>query len=368
MSLGSFKKLQLDDCLMLFIIFTFTGDVISVNQVAINGSNYLPPGKAEKLSPDEIKAAVWGSKMTVALEEFQLTTTWLVKACLLILYSRLTIGLKEHRIVKIVSAYCAFGYLLVQTLYLAVWCRPIEEYWQVPAHQNKPQCVSYMNHMITATVFNISSDVMMLCIPIPLVFRTTLPLKRKLILCGVFSLGIFVVLTAVLNRYYNFTVPYSPIFLNWYIGEAATAVYVANVPLLWPLLKSIFNLDTWSRVRPTFPSHSHSNENSHHSRFHRTKKMRLERLESSSDSIVGHEGTLGHPSGWNQEQEVRTGSEERIVSTRCTELPTLKVTHDPLELMPYGSSGYRTQVGAKLNEDVEKGEIVRTIKIEQYSS
>jgi len=70
--------------------FTFTGDVVSVNQVAVNGSNYLPPGEAEKLSTEGVKAAVWGSKMTVALEEFQLTTIWLVKACLLLMYSRLT--------------------------------------------------------------------------------------------------------------------------------------------------------------------------------------------------------------------------------------------------------------------------------------
>ena len=75
---------------LLCLQFTFTGDVVSVNQVAVNGSNYLPPGEAEKLSTEEVKAAVWGSKMTVALEEFQLTTTWLVKACLLLMYSRLT--------------------------------------------------------------------------------------------------------------------------------------------------------------------------------------------------------------------------------------------------------------------------------------
>jgi len=60
-------------------------------------------------------------------------------------------GLKEHRVVKIVAAYCAFGYLLVQVLYLAVWCHPIEEYWRVPFNPNKrmllkkaPRCPSYI--------------------------------------------------------------------------------------------------------------------------------------------------------------------------------------------------------------------------------
>jgi hypothetical protein len=70
--------------------FTFTGVIASTNQVANNGSNYLPPGAAELLTPQEVVSAIYGSKMTLVLEEFTLTTTWLVKACMLPMYSRLT--------------------------------------------------------------------------------------------------------------------------------------------------------------------------------------------------------------------------------------------------------------------------------------
>jgi len=58
-----------------------------------------------------------------------------------------------------------------------------------------------------------------------------LNLHRKLILYSIFSLGIFVILVAVLNRYYNFSIPYSPIFLNWYVRELSTTVFVANILL-----------------------------------------------------------------------------------------------------------------------------------------
>ena len=68
----------------------FTGVVVSSNQVAINGSNYVPDGTVEGWSPEQIDAAEWGSKMLLALEEFMLATLWLVKACLLLLYARLT--------------------------------------------------------------------------------------------------------------------------------------------------------------------------------------------------------------------------------------------------------------------------------------
>jgi hypothetical protein len=69
---------------------TFTGVIVSTMQVATNGSNYLPPGAAELLTEPEIVSAIWGSKMTLILEEFTLTTTWLIKACMLLMYSRLT--------------------------------------------------------------------------------------------------------------------------------------------------------------------------------------------------------------------------------------------------------------------------------------
>jgi hypothetical protein len=37
-----------------------------------------------------VAEAVWGSKMLVVLEEFMVCTLWMVKACLLILYARMT--------------------------------------------------------------------------------------------------------------------------------------------------------------------------------------------------------------------------------------------------------------------------------------
>ncbi|KAL8686649.1 MAG: hypothetical protein Q9218_006960 [Villophora microphyllina] len=257
--LGSFKKLQIDDWLMVFVIATFTGVMVSVNKVSQNLSNYLPPGVAETFTPKEHANAVYGSKFVMILEEFMLANTWLCKACLLILYHQISKLTTHNKWVKIVAAYCVFGYVLTQILYLGVWCRPIQQYWQVPVDNS--QCASYYHHLITAAVFNITSDLAMLWIPIPILMKARLPLKRKIILCAVFSLGVLVVrlpspyrphkplfsflslipmksatttdkpphqqiLSAILNRYYNFHAGYgSLIYLNWYVGEAATSVF-----------------------------------------------------------------------------------------------------------------------------------------------
>lgn len=57
------------------------------------------------------------------------------------------------------------------------------------------------------------------------------------------------ILCAILNRVTNFTAPYgSLIYLNWYAGETATAVIVANVPHLWPLISRVFNLGSFKHI------------------------------------------------------------------------------------------------------------------------
>ena len=98
----------------------------------------------------------------------------------------------------------------MELLFFAVWCRPFHNYWSVPAAN--PQCSTYHDHLVVNTVFNISSDLMMLCIPLPILIRAKLPLQKKLILCIVFSMGIFVIICAVLSKYYSFSLPYG---IDW---------------------------------------------------------------------------------------------------------------------------------------------------------
>jgi len=173
---------------MVFAAANFTGVMVSVNAVAVNGSSYMDPEVAAALTPEEKEHAVFGSIMTFVLEIFTLTCIWTIKACLLILYYRLTASLRKQQIaVLCIGGYCVVGYILVVALLVGYWCAPTYEYWAVP--YNNSQCATYYNHMIFATAWNISSDLMLLAIPFPIVFKTQLPLKRKIGLCCVLGLG-----------------------------------------------------------------------------------------------------------------------------------------------------------------------------------
>lgn len=238
---GTMKKLQIDDWIMTLAFSVYTAFVVSINIVANANSNLFPPGfDINGLTAQEISDREYGSKIVLVVEECQCVTIWAAKACLLIMYYRLTIALKENIVVKILAAYVAFGFVFMEIFYLGVWCRPFRNYWAVPT--TNIQCNAATNHLITNAVFNISSDVAMLTMALQMLIRSRLPIRRKLILSGIFGLGIFVILAAVLNKYYSFSQPFGSLWTFWYVRESSTALLVANLPFTWTLLRRIFNL------------------------------------------------------------------------------------------------------------------------------
>lgn len=77
------------------------------------------------------------------------------------------------------------------------------------------QCNTAMNHLITNAVFNLSSDTILLIIALPMFIRSRLPARKKIALVCVFGLGVFVILCAILNKYYSFTDPFGSEWTFW---------------------------------------------------------------------------------------------------------------------------------------------------------
>ncbi|KAF2497587.1 hypothetical protein BU16DRAFT_506050 [Lophium mytilinum] len=238
---GTITKLQIDDWVMAFTLCLYTVLVVCINIVAHANSNLLPPGfDVNHLTPQDIRDREYGSKMILVVEQCQISIIWLSKVCLLIMYYRLTYNLKENIVIKFLVVYVAASFLIMEICYLAVWCRPFSNYWAVPTPNI--QCSAATHHLIMNAVFNLSSDLMMLVVALQMLIRSRLPLRRKIVLSGIFGLGIFVILAAVLNKYYSFTQPFGGQWTYWYVRESSTALLVANLPFCWTLLRRLFNL------------------------------------------------------------------------------------------------------------------------------
>ncbi|KAF2666864.1 hypothetical protein BT63DRAFT_321328 [Microthyrium microscopicum] len=237
----SILRLQIDDWMIIVALASHTAFIAAINKESHYSSNLIAPGEnVNTFSAAERASRIYGSKLTVVVEQLQCLTVWLVKSCLVILYYRLTKSLRLNKFVIALGVYVLVGFIVMEILYFGVWCRPFHNYWALPTPSK--QCDAATNHLITNAVFNISSDVIMLCIAFSLFVGNNLAWNRKLILGGVFGLGIFSILSAVLNKYYSFTHPFGSQWTFWYVRESSTALIVANIPFTWTLLRRMFKL------------------------------------------------------------------------------------------------------------------------------
>lgn len=238
---------------MLVAFAFYTTLVICLNVIVMGGgSNLFPPEDLPTFTQDDIEEKILGSKIVIVSEQAMLNTIFLIKAAMLIMYLRLTSGLHQRKIVKGIAIYTACGWVGTELAFFFV-CRPFSDYWAVPPHD--PQCTTFEYYAITQACFNISSDLLMLGIMLPLLLQVNLPVKQKLALIGLFSMGFFVILAAILTKYFNLIDVYSTVYMLWYVRESSTAMYVANLPMIWPMLREWFPY-----LRKITPGHRSTND------------------------------------------------------------------------------------------------------------
>lgn len=119
-----------------------------------------------------------------------LNVIWTLKACMLFMYARMISGTTYSKWIKIVAVWVVLGWVAVQIAFFTA-CRPFTGYWAVPPPN--PQCTTLEHFAIIQAVFNISSDCLIIILPLPMIKSLSLPLKQKLGLFILFSMGTFVV-------------------------------------------------------------------------------------------------------------------------------------------------------------------------------
>ncbi|KAK0107942.1 hypothetical protein ONS96_003727 [Cadophora gregata f. sp. sojae] len=245
------RGLQPDDYLMLVAGGLYTTLIVCLNVIAGGGgSNLYLPEDYDTFTPQNIQERIKGSKIVVISEQAMLNVIYVIKACMLIMYTRLTLGLQVQRMVLYLTIYVALGWLATEIAFFTA-CTPFSGYWAMPPPN--PQCTTLEHYAIIQACFNISSDTLMLFIPLPLITKLTIPLKQKLVLLVIFSMGLFVILAAVLTKVFNLSNVWDPSYMLWYTREASVAVYVSNLPMIWPLLREWF-----PSLRDLTPGHKSS--------------------------------------------------------------------------------------------------------------
>ncbi|KAJ5704167.1 hypothetical protein N7493_011305 [Penicillium malachiteum] len=240
------RNLQVDDYLMLNAVIWYTILCVALNEVASGGgSNLMDQAEIDALTPKTTAERVRGSKWVFVSEHAFILCVWSLKACMLVIYARITEGLRQRKWINYIAVYVALGFIATE-LSLFLICRPLNNYWAVPT--SNYQCQSYQYYEIVQGSLSISADIFMLLVAIPMLVQVRVPLKQKMILILLFGMGVFVIVAAILNKVYCL-VPslISYVYMNWYFREATVAILVTNLPLVWSLLRDVFPaLKSWT--------------------------------------------------------------------------------------------------------------------------
>ncbi|KAJ6113234.1 hypothetical protein N7523_006551 [Penicillium sp. IBT 18751x] len=261
------KNFQPDDYLMLLACVVYGLETAAAYMVGawFHGlaNNAMTDEERSTLSPEseEYRLRVGGSKVQVAGWSLYALLLWLLKTCMAKFYSRLTAGLINMR-VRIRVAYGLIAATYIATLFSILFgCYPLHKNWQIkpnPGNYCQP-AVSKIDIYVTV-VLNVVTDVYLISIPAPMLFKARLQWREKLELLILFSGGLFVMMAGILRCVLILTAGANGAEQagSWACRETFVAVVIGNVPMIYPLLRRVLR-----RVGPYITKKSDSQSQSY---------------------------------------------------------------------------------------------------------
>ncbi|KFY46098.1 hypothetical protein V495_02649 [Pseudogymnoascus sp. VKM F-4514 (FW-929)] len=235
------QRFDISDYLTMGAITCLAARSSSATVIVLWGNNNLTPAyrASKQFDATEIYHREIGSKVTLCDRVFHSTYFWIQKSVVLILYQRM-LGclIWPHHIINFYWGFLAVTYVVVQ-IWTFVECTPFHLYWQVvpdPGH-----CTTGAIQLIVFVSLNMVTDAMLIGLPMPYLFRMRKPLKQRLSLVGLFSIGFmllaigFVRLPMNYTRNYNHSRTREANRTTLGSVEMFAAAVVANVPTLFAL-------------------------------------------------------------------------------------------------------------------------------------
>ncbi|KAF2217635.1 hypothetical protein CERZMDRAFT_22710, partial [Cercospora zeae-maydis SCOH1-5] len=231
-----------DDYMAMLVLACYTADAATLTHLSDReGTNvdYTEAG-VNRLTPSQVRSVEYGSKMQlVAWFTYTALSKWGLKACMLFFFHRITFGLPQERYVKALGVACAITYV---TMFLTIMlsCRPFHLNWQV---KPKPpeHCELRIQNFYVCTVLNVLTDAALLAIPIPLLWKLKIPLRKKITVGVVLSSGIFVITAALTRIIMTLKAhPSATVINRWGVRETIAGIIAVNAPILQPLCKKSF--------------------------------------------------------------------------------------------------------------------------------
>lgn len=143
----------------------------------------------------------------------------------------------------------------ISTFFAAAFqCTPISYGWTQFTGKTTGKCVDFTALLLSTAVINICTDVAVLVLPMPLVWRLKIERSQKFAVSGIFLLGGFVCVASLIRSVYlPRVVSADPLWTAldagyWSIIEPGVGIISASLPSLGPILRKAFPLQSRNRV------------------------------------------------------------------------------------------------------------------------
>ncbi|KAL8811274.1 MAG: hypothetical protein Q9200_001935 [Gallowayella weberi] len=137
--------------------------------------------------------------------------------------------------------FLCLSYFVSAVLTVAFTCTPVSFYW---TRTGNGHCVNEMAVLYSSAGLTIFTDILMLLLPVPIIWRLQMEKAKKIGVIGIFLLGGFVcVATIVRIQYIPQIVPVDPTWTQvnpgiWSTIEPCMGIVSACLPVIGPLLRT----------------------------------------------------------------------------------------------------------------------------------
>ncbi|KAI0019298.1 hypothetical protein F4780DRAFT_793384 [Xylariomycetidae sp. FL0641] len=244
------RGMQGDDLFALLTLAMYTMDAATVHIIYYTATNVEATAYAltHDLSRSEIAQFEFGSKEQLTAWYSYTALIWCLKGTMLCFFKRMANGLKEAKVINYLCVACALCYIAVVCT-VTFGCWPYHKNWQVVPDPGL-KCTFKMQNFLVTVVLNVLTDASILCIPLPLLWKLQIPIRKKLVIGILLSSGLFVISAALIRTILTLASHPSALTINrWGVRETIVGIISVNVPILRPL----FNRSFWrgNRLAPT---------------------------------------------------------------------------------------------------------------------
>ncbi|EER27805.1 hypothetical protein CPC735_031410 [Coccidioides posadasii C735 delta SOWgp] len=227
-----------DDWLMLLVLpILLSTSVISIIATRYGWGIHIWDNKKEWFRPSRISS--WSSEVLYVL----LIT--LLKISILLSYLRF-LTTRTSRFITWAMVGVMVAWFIAYEVIMLLNCIPLQDYWDNPTPDAK--CIDEFGKLFSSAITNFVTDFVVLLLPIPTLWTLRLPIRDKIVLVALMSLGFTACAAAAIKVYYS----YKAVLLTydvtwegygvwlWSDVEINLAVISPSVPILRPLAQRYF--------------------------------------------------------------------------------------------------------------------------------